>query len=387
VSLLPKEFKSMITSIREVEQALGEYTERRPSQGELINREVLAKSLIINRNLEAGQTITADMIEVKSPGKGLQPNRKKELIGSQIKRSMKDGDFFYPSDLLKNQVQSRSYKFNRSWGIPVRYHDFQILLNKSNPDLLEFHLSYKDLERNISKLFVKEYDLNLIVHCPELFEEDHILDLCSVDKNYRQRSIQQMQRVINVTRELQKYFTHTKCPLIVTNVGGFTSNDALPATEHNRLYEILLNSLSQLDSSEIEIIPQTMPPFPWHMGGQQFHNLFIESTDIVEFCESENYRVCFDVSHSKLACNHLGHSFKSFTESVAKVTAHLHLADAKGVDGEGLQIGDGEIDFLALAEILGKVAPIASFIPEVWQGHKNEGEGFWKSLENLEKWF
>ena len=129
VSLLPKEFKSMTTSIREVEQALGEYTERRPSQGELINREVLAKSLIINRYLEAGQTITADMIEVKSPGKGLQPNRKKELIGSQIKRSMKDGDFFYPSDLLKNQVQSRSYKFNRSWGIPVRYHDFQILLN------------------------------------------------------------------------------------------------------------------------------------------------------------------------------------------------------------------------------------------------------------------
>jgi len=300
---------------------------------------------------------------------------------------MKEGDFFYPSDLLKIQVQSRPYNFNRSWGIPVRYHDFQILLNKTNPDLLEFHLSYKDLELNISKFFVNEYDQNFIVHCPELFEEDHILDLCSVDVNYRQRSVQQMQRVINVTRDLQKYFPHTSCPLIVTNVGGFTSNSALPKSERNRLYENLLNSLSQLDSSGIEIIPQTMPPFPWHMGGQQYHNIFIESADVVEFCESENYRVCFDVSHSKLACNHSGYSFKRFTESVAKVTAHLHLADAKGLDGEGLQIGDGEIDFFALAETLGKVAPSASFIPEVWQGHKNEGEGFWKSLENLEKWF
>jgi sialic acid synthase SpsE/sugar phosphate isomerase/epimerase len=387
VSLLPNEFKTMITYIREVEQAMGKYTERVPSQGELMNREVLAKSLIINRNLETGQTITADMIEVKSPGKGLQPNRKKELIGSQVKRAMIDGDFFYPSDLSKTQVQSRSYNFNRSWGIPVRYHDFQILLNKSNPDLLEFHLSYKDLDQSVSKYCDKEYDLNLIVHSPELFEEDHILDLCSVDENYRQRSIQQMQRVINVTHELKEYFPSTTCPLIVTNVGGFTSNAPLPKSERNRLYEILLNSLSQLDSSGIEIIPQTMPPFPWHMGGQQFHNVFIESTDIVEFCESENYRVCFDVSHSKLACNHLGYSFKRFTESVAKVTAHLHLADAKGVDGEGLQIGDGEIDFLALAETLGIASPSASFIPEVWQGHKNEGEGFWKSLENLEKWF
>ncbi|MEE3145736.1 MAG: N-acetylneuraminate synthase family protein [Bacteroidota bacterium] len=387
VSLLPEEFKSMVDCIRDLEQALGKNNERFISQGELINREALAKSLIINRNLEIGKTITSNMIEVKSPGKGLQPNRKKELVGTKAKRLMNAGDFFYPSDLQSDQIQARPYRFKRKWGLPVRYHDFKDLLNKSNPDLLEIHLSYKDLDQNVSKYFEDEYDLDLIVHSPELFEKDHILDLCSIDQNYRQISIQKMQRVINVTRELKKYFLRATCPLIVTNIGGFSSSAPLPTFERKKLYKILLNSFAQLDSSGIEIIPQTMPPFPWHMGGQQFHNLFIEPAEIVEFCESENFRICFDVSHSKLACNNLQYSFQSFVESVGKVTAHLHLADAKGVDGEGLQIGDGEIDFLALSAALETQAPNASFIPEVWQGHKNEGEGFWVSLENLEKWF
>ena len=84
VSLLPEDFKSMVNCIRDVEQALGKYTERRLSQGELINREVLAKSLITNRNLEIRQTLSEDMIEVKSPGKGLQPNRKKEFQRFEI---------------------------------------------------------------------------------------------------------------------------------------------------------------------------------------------------------------------------------------------------------------------------------------------------------------
>jgi sialic acid synthase SpsE len=50
-----------------------------------MNRETLAKSLIINCDLEPGQVITEAMIEIKSPGKGLQPNRKKELIGKTAK--------------------------------------------------------------------------------------------------------------------------------------------------------------------------------------------------------------------------------------------------------------------------------------------------------------
>ena len=46
--------------------------------------------------------------------------------------------------------------------------------------------------------------------------------------------------------------------------------------------------------------------------------------------------------------------------------------------------GDGDIDFERLAIILSEECPKASFIPEIWQGHKNGGESFWLALERLE---
>ena len=64
--------------------------------------------------------------------------------------------------------------------------------------------------------------------------------------------------------------------------------------------------------------------------------------------------------------------------------AVVDLGDALGLNGEGLQIGEGDIDFIRLGEILRKGCPQASFIPEIWQGHKNGGEGFWIALERLE---
>lgn len=64
---------------------------------------------------------------------------------------------------------------------------------------------------------------------------------------------------------------------------------------------------------------------------------------------------------------------------------HLHLVDAAGSDGEGLQKGEGEIDFGMTARILDELAPQASFIPEIWQGPN--GEGVWIALDGLEHQF
>jgi N-acetylneuraminate synthase len=94
--------------------------------------------------------------------------------------------------------------------------------------------------------------------------------------------------------------------------------------------------------------------------------------------------MCFDVSHTMLTCNTFGLDFYDFAERIAPFTAHIHMGDAKGLNGEGLQIGEGDIDFPKLGKIFQDKAPHASFIPEIWQGHKNGGEGFWISLEKLE---
>ncbi|MDW7695808.1 N-acetylneuraminate synthase family protein [Flammeovirgaceae bacterium SG7u.111] len=388
VSLLPTEFEELVKGVRIVEKSLGASTSesRIISQGEMINRVTLAKSLIINQDLKEGGIIEDNMIEVRSPGRGLQPNYRSKLLGKKAKHSFKKGDFFFPSDILEEVVTRRKYNFKRPWGIPVRYADYQELIKETNLDFVEFHLSYKDLEVDFSKFITKPQNINFAVHSPELFAGDHILDLCALDKNYRERSIKELQKVIYTTKKLNKLFSHTKRPLIVTNVGGWTQQGFLSEKEKKEKYKILEESLSLLDCSGVEIVPQTMPPFPWHFGGQSYHNLFVEAEEICDFCEKNKMRICLDISHSKLAATHLNTSFHNFLKQVAPIAAHLHIADADKASGEGLQIGTGSIDFITIAEVLNSLAPEAWFIPEIWQGHENKGEGFWIALEKLEKY-
>jgi len=384
VSLLPEEFRQMVIGIREIEESLGSDSPRELSQGEMMNRVTLAKSLVINSDLKKGETIQAEMIEVKSPGKGLQPIYREELIGRSAKHDFKAGDFFYPNDIVDEIVEPRDYTFKRPWGIPVRYHDFEKLLGITNLDLVEFHLSYKDLEVDHHQFFQGEYPIDFVVHSPELFAGDHTLDLCTSDDDYRNHSIKELQRVIDITRELKQYFPSTERPCIITNVGGFTANGFLTKEQRKECYRLLEDSFSKLDMSGIEIIPQTMPPFPWHFGGQQFHNIFVDGDETADFCKRNEMRICLDVSHSKLACTHYHWSFFEFLKKTAPHTAHLHIADSESTGGEGLQIGEGEIDFPVLAEVLNEMNEECSFIPEIWQGHENNGEGFWIALERLE---
>lgn len=387
VSLLPREFAEMVVAVRQAEAALGGGGQRRLSQGEMMNRENLAKSLVINCDLPIGAVIEESMIDIRSPGRGLPPYRKPDLVGRVASRRLKRGDILYPGDLGEASAAPRSYRFDRPFGVPARYHDFAALAERSNFDLLEFHLSYKDLEEPPARHMDRVREMDLVVHAPELFAGDHILDLCSLDEAYRRRSIEELARVVDVTRRLQPWFARASRPRIIVNVGGFTADAPLPAARRAERYALLLDSLSRIDLEGVEALPQTMPPFPWHFGGQRHQNLFVDPDEIAAFCAANGMRVCLDVSHSKLACTHFKWSFDDFIRQVGPWTAHLHLADSRGVDGEGLQIGEGEIAFGALGRLLRETAPDASFIPEVWQGHKAGGEGFWLALERLSPHF
>jgi sialic acid synthase SpsE/sugar phosphate isomerase/epimerase len=383
-SLTKVEFKSMIDGIREIESALGDGLVRKLSQGEMVNRENLGKSLVAATTLEKGLILGPEHIKVRSPGQGLSPQNYEKLLGRTLHHDMREEDFFYPSDLGNERIEPRPYHFSRQWGIPVRYHDFNEYASRITPDLWEFHLSYSDMDLDPKKFINKDYECNFVVHAPELFSNSRLMDLASPDNHYRQYSIAETQRVINITRDLKQFFPRAKRPMIVANIGGFTMDEPLPTSVIQAYYERFAKSLAELDCEGVEIIPQTMAPFPWHFGGQRFQNIFVKAEEIIEWCQKLKLRMCFDVSHTRLTCNHFGIDFYSFAEKIAPFSAHLHLGDAWGLNGEGLQIGDGDIDFKRLGEILRKGSPQASFIPEIWQGHKNGGEGFWLALERLE---
>ena len=350
----------------------------------MINRENLGKSLVAAGALKEGVILRPEHIKVRSPGQGLSPQSYEKLLGRTLKHAMEEEDFFYPSDLHEERIEPRPYRFTRPWGIPVRYHDFKEYAERIRPDLWEFHLSYSDMDLDPTSFLDGPYDENFVVHAPELSAGSRLMDLATPDDAYRRASLRETQRVIDITRGLNNLFPNTKKPMIVANIGGFTMDAPLPPSAITGYYERFARSLDELDLDGVELIPQTMAPFPWHFGGQRYQNIFVSINEIVEWCEKLDLRMCFDVSHSRLTCNHLGYDFYEFSRRIAPFTAHLHLGDAKGLNGEGLQVGEGDIDFVRLGDILRKGCPTASFIPEIWQGHKNGGEGFWIAMERLE---
>lgn len=385
VSLLPEEFAEMVRQIRNVEEAMGQAGERELTQGELINRENLAKSLVINRDLPQGQVIQRSMVVVKSPGQGLQPNRIDELVGKVAPRDFRAGDFFFETDITPKSAKKLHYRFSRPYGIPARYHDYQALIEGMQIDFVEFHLSYHDLDVKLENFFSGPLPIGYAVHSPELFAGDHILDLATDDADYLAHSIAELKRTVAVAAALQQYFPSTPKPALVLNAGGWSPQGFLPVEARAVLYDRVAKVLEQVELSPVQLAIQTMPPFPWHFGGQSYHNLFIDPDEIAGFCQRTGHHICLDVSHSMMACNYYQWDFSEFLKKVLPYTIHLHVVDAKGVDGEGVQIGHGDVDFAMLRDRMNEYAPGVQFIPEIWQGHKNKGEGFWSAFEFLEK--
>ncbi|MGW5238572.1 N-acetylneuraminate synthase family protein [Monashia sp. NPDC004114] len=386
VSLVPAEFRRMVDEIRDVESAIGTAESRGVSTGELMNRVTLAKSLVAARPLAAGVVLAADDVAVKSPGRGLQPNALPALLGRTLRRDLAEGDFFFDGDLREVTPTGRDFAFRRPWGLPVRYHDYASLTEGTNPDFLEFHFSYKDLDLDVDEVFDRKLDCDFTTHLPDLFAGDFIVDLASHDDAVWERSIAEVQRTIGITRSLTPWFSPKDDPLMVVTMGGFTRTGHVDPAFRAAKYDRIAEALGRLDTSGVRIAAQTLPPYPWLMGGQQFHNLFLDPRDTAEFAAATATMLCLDASHTKLATTFLGQSFSEAVELLAPHTAHLHLVDARGVDGEGVQVGDGEIDWPAFAAQLDRVAPDVPFIPEIWQGHVNNGEGFWVALDRLEQW-
>src|SRR5690349_16800085 len=350
-SLEPEEFKALVSGIRELEAARGEK--------------------VAARDIPAGTVVAESDVAVKSPGQGLSPLKMPALIGRRLTRAMARDDYFFQSDLADGAATARRYRFDRPWGVPVRYHDTQRFLEICQPDIIEFHLSYSDMERDPAAYLSGTYDLGFVVHAPELFAGSKLMDLATADEALRRYSLEQTQAVIDITRGLKKFFPKTKRPPIVANIGGFTMDEPLPPEQKAERYRIFAQSLKELDLDGVELTPQTMAPFPWHFGGQRHQNIFIFPDESAAFCAKHDLRMCVDISHTKLAANHFGFDFARGLAQLGPHTAHLHFGDAKGLDGEGLQVGEGEIDFDEIGKVLRKHAPTASFIPEIWQGHKN----------------
>ena len=79
-SIEPDELKYMVTSIRSIEQALGDGV-KEVTNSERANIAVARKSIVAKRHIAKGEVLTEENMDVKRPGTGLSPMLWPEILG------------------------------------------------------------------------------------------------------------------------------------------------------------------------------------------------------------------------------------------------------------------------------------------------------------------
>jgi len=371
-SLEPQGIKKMVRDIHLVSLALGTGDEKFFSRGEILNRETLAKSLVAARRIEAGETITDEMVTVKGPGLGLSPQRYPELLGKRTARLIEVDEPFVEGDLGTHLELDAQHTLPMEWGFSVRFRDFEELLGY-RPHMLEFHFTDQDLDEKYPGY---DYDIPLVVHAPEFWDRT-LVDLCSMDEKKRCDSITLMQKSIDMAREMAKHFKGT--PKVIIHPGAMTLDQ--PVRDKRKLYDNLGQSVDQIDAEGVEILLENLPPRPWYFGGQWVTNAYMDAGEIRDFIVPRGLNICFDTSHSKLYCNWAHVDFYEQVQTLLPYTRHLHISDGSGLDGEGLQIGEGNIDWVHFFRVVKDYH--GTMIPEIWRGHQHAGQGFLLAIQRL----
>ena len=262
-------------------------------------------------------------------------------------------------------------------GMKVRKHDFEDML-KYNPKILEFHFSDSDLDLHLDGNFEQQ----LIVHCYEYFNRK-LLDIVSSGEtnqiHSQENTLQLIQKAIDKTISLNEQFSGK--PTLIVHPGGYSLHE-LSSDNILQMKNKLVDAVKQLDLKNVNFLLENMPPYAWFFGGRWNCNVFLDSSDMLNYHAETGLNICFDLCHSQLYCNTKKYSLIDELLKVENFVDHYHLSDADGIDGEGLQFGEGDLPFEKIIPILNKHKNIG-FAIEVWKGHENIGAGFKEFLDKI----
>jgi N-acetylneuraminate synthase len=386
-SLEPDQFAEQVRTVREVELSIG-VPHRWITRGETLNRRVLGKSLVAATDIPADTPIARSMLTSKSPGLGLSPQFLEKLIGRRLPRPMVRDEMFRQSDIEEVVAgqEGAAIDVGAPWGIVARFLDFAPLEDAFVPlgmSFVEFHVSDRDLDAGASAYHGGPKPFGFVVHAPE-YCHDTLIDLCAVDPAQRELSVQRIQKTIDLARDLAPLFTWDPAlfpdgPKIVMHVGGMSPKPG--GYDVDAASERLLGALRKLDTKGVDLLLENLPPYPWYFGGRWFGHVLCDPENTVRLVRESGLGLCFDTSHAALECARSDVRLYEFGKAVAPYVRHLHVSDGAGTSGEGLQVGDGSINFVSLLPVLLESRP--TVIPEIWMGHHENGAAFRVALERL----
>ena len=381
-SMEPHEWREMVSQIRILQKSMDKT--KIANQAELLARQSFCLSPYATKDLKKGEMLAENDFIWRAPGKGIYQHEILEYIGKPVMLPVASGDCISKSNFEASTLAKSEWKipgFGKKWGVKCRFHDFLEYSVLSAP-VVEFHCSQKDIYDSASGIC--SASSQLIIHAPEIVDK-MLVDICSQDELQRTLSLNILQDTIKKTIELSSGFPGK--PKLVVHFGGMQLNAA--QDEKALRKSLLARAISSFEMlkynpDEIEILPENLPPKPWYLGGEWNQYGFMTEDDMIDFCEHFGLKMTFDICHAQLYCKSCDQDLVEYARQVKPFVSHLHISDATGIGGEGVQIHEGEVDFNSVFMELADCN--CSWVTEIWAGHTNNGQGVYDSMLELKKY-
>jgi len=374
-SSTPDEFSRMSFFAKNIDVLNKGDSPRVINQGELLNRQNLGRSFYAKANIKKGTVLNLEDLDYRSPGVGLNKANIGDFIERKTLKELKIGGVI--SESLFNtppQLTDEAIKFAREnkIAIPVRLHDIEGIESSFPVGAYEFHLSFEEVKSNIA---INNFssDNYYSVHLPDYISPTLLMDPFSESAEQRKESLYILDKTTEFAKRLQE-LTNTKVPI----VGSFS----LVHTNNENFFDNYKSLLDKYVNLDIAIMPQWLPPIAWYFGGSVKLDVMNNLNDIT-YLKNLNIPICMDFCHLIMCKNYDQLPAANAIDMLSHNIKHIHIADAVGVDGEGVAFGEGESENI---EIIRKAFDYDCMkVIEVWQGHLNEGAGFRNALLDLKK--
>jgi N-acetylneuraminate synthase len=370
-SSTPDEFKKLSDFMNEYKIILEGNSNRTINQGELINRQNLGKSFFALREIKAGEVININDFEYRHPKIGL--SNSEFIIGKKLLQNCKKGSpitvsHFYETRKLSDSVIQKCELMKLA--LPVRLHDYKEIYERIPLNNFEIHLSINDVEL-LNTFKPISFKHNFSIHLPDYLNSTKLLNPFGKNEAERLSSLQIIESIREFAIELGKFQSEK-----VILVGSFS----LAHGSKSSFYKQCKVLQDKFYSYGLILSFQWLPPFAWYFGGSERLNVFNNIVDL-DLIKSNNLNICLDTSHLLMGANYYNFDPNIVLQELHSQIVQFHIADARGYDGEGLQIGSGDLKNL---DFLRKILEYPQRkVIEVWQGHLNLYSGFMDEVESI----
>ena len=372
-SSTPEEFKKLANIMANFEEILSGNCKREINQGELINLQNLSKSFFAKRPINPGESFNLIDFEYKHPRVGLSKADVQRLIGKKLVQFCKQGaalteaHFRSPTVISSELIELCNKK---KISLPIRLHDYQEIQEKFKIENYELHLSSADV-MNLNKFNKISNKHSFTIHLPDYQDSTRLLNPFTDEYQNKKESIDIIRKVKDFASKLSKVQNDK-----VIVVASFSPRNGFLKD----FYENCQGLQIEFEESGLDIAFQWLPPFAWYFGGSVKLNAFNKLID-VDYIREHNLNICLDTSHLLMSAKYFEYDPSLVLKSLRNQILHFHLADATGIDGEGVHLGQGDVENQTfLNEVLGY--PQRKVL-EVWQGHLNLYQGFFDAMLSI----